>query len=44
MFVRGYLTTPGQSPDEAHRMIEEMGFEVKERIETNTQADSALGS
>jgi biotin synthase len=30
IFVRGYLTTPGQSPDEARRMIEEMGFEVEE--------------
>jgi biotin synthase len=33
IFVRGYLTTPGQSPDEARRMIEEMGFEVEEGIE-----------
>jgi biotin synthase len=30
IFVRGYLTTPGQSPDEARRMIEEMGFEAEE--------------
>jgi len=29
IFVRGYLTTPGQSPDEARRMIEDMGFEVE---------------
>lgn len=28
IFVSGYLTTPGQSPDEARRMIEELGFEV----------------
>ena len=28
IFVAGYLTTPGQPPDEAHRMIQEMGFEV----------------
>jgi biotin synthase len=33
IFVRGYLTTPGQSPDEARRMIEGMGFEVEETIE-----------
>ncbi len=33
IFVRGYLTTPGQSPDEARHMIEEMGFEVEEGIE-----------
>ncbi len=30
IFVAGYLTTPGQPPDEAHRMIQEMGFEVDE--------------
>ncbi|MGH7899661.1 MAG: biotin synthase BioB [Candidatus Binatia bacterium] len=29
IFVQGYLTTPGQSADEALRMIEEMGFEVE---------------
>ena len=29
IFVRGYLTTPGQSPDEARRMIEDMGFEFE---------------
>ncbi len=33
IFVRGYLTTPGQSPREARRMIEDMGFEVEEGIE-----------
>ena len=41
LFVRGYLTTPGQSPDEARRMIEYMGFEVEEGIEAapaSTQA------
>src|SRR5882724_6464337 len=32
IFVRGYLTTPGQSADEAHRMIEGMGFEVEPAI------------
>jgi biotin synthase-like enzyme len=36
--VRGYLTTPGQSPDEARRMIEEMGFEVEERAEANAES------
>jgi biotin synthase len=30
IFVEGYLTTPGQEAAEAHRMIEEMGFEVEE--------------
>ena len=29
IFVEGYLTTPGQQPDEAKRMIEAMGFEVE---------------
>ncbi len=29
IFVEGYLTTPGQATEEAHRMIREMGFEVE---------------
>ena len=29
IFVEGYLTTPGQQAGEAHRMIEEMGFEIE---------------
>jgi len=29
IFVEGYLTTPGQQAEEAHRMIEDMGFEVE---------------
>ena len=29
LFVEGYLTTPGQAGEEAHRMIEEMGFVVE---------------
>ncbi|MBI4322909.1 MAG: biotin synthase BioB, partial [Candidatus Omnitrophica bacterium] len=29
IFVEGYLTTPGQQAQEAHRMIEDMGFEVE---------------
>jgi biotin synthase len=32
IFVRGYLTTPGQNADEARRMIEGMGFEVEPGI------------
>ncbi len=31
LFVDGYLTTPGQAPDEAHRMIREAGFEIDAR-------------
>jgi len=30
LFVGGYLTTPGQQPEEAWRMIEDLGFEVEE--------------
>lgn len=28
LFVNGYLTTPGQEASEAHRMIEDLGFEL----------------
>ncbi len=31
IFVNGYLTTPGQRATEAHRMIEDLGFEIEER-------------
>ena len=30
LFVSGYLTTSGQTPEEAWKMIEDMGFEVIE--------------
>ena len=30
LFVGGYLTTPGQKPEEAWRMIEDLGFEVEQ--------------
>jgi biotin synthase len=30
LFVGGYLTTPGQRPEEAWRMIEDLGFEIEE--------------
>jgi hypothetical protein len=26
--VNGYLTTPGQEASDAHRMIEDLGFEL----------------
>lgn len=42
IFVRGYLTTPGQAPDEARAMIEEMGFEV-EAGAARSPAAEALG-
>ena len=32
IFVSGYLTTPGQTPEEAWRMIADMGFEVEQEI------------
>lgn len=31
IFVDGYLTTPGQRATEAHRMIEDLGFEIAEQ-------------
>lgn len=30
IFVGGYLTTPGQRPEEAWQMIEDLGFEIEE--------------
>jgi biotin synthase len=30
IFVNGYLTTPGQRATEAHRMLEDLGFEIEE--------------
>ena len=32
IFVRGYLTTPGQAPEDAKRMIEEIGLAVEEPV------------
>jgi biotin synthase len=32
IFVNGYLTTPGQKDTDAHRMIEDLGFEIEERV------------
>jgi biotin synthase len=32
MFMDGYLTTGGQSSTEAHRMIEDLGFEIESSI------------
>ncbi|MFQ5851611.1 MAG: biotin synthase BioB [Candidatus Binatia bacterium] len=29
IFVNGYLTTPGQNASDAHRMIEDLGFELE---------------
>lgn len=51
IFVEGYLTTSGQSYDDAHRMIEEMGFCVEAESPPKTEpprvpapgAEDALG-
>ena len=32
LFVSGYLTTSGQTPEEAQQMITDMGFEVEQEI------------
>ena len=37
MFMDGYLTTKGQSVSEAHRMIEDLGFEVETIHENRDQ-------
>jgi biotin synthase len=39
LFVSGYLTTTGQTPEEAWKMIEDMGFDVEEErsVEVATQ-------
>ncbi len=33
IFVNGYLTTPGQKDTDAHRMIEDLEFEIEERVD-----------
>ncbi|MBN1847385.1 MAG: biotin synthase BioB [Deltaproteobacteria bacterium] len=40
LFVAGYLTTTGQTPEDAWKMIEDMGFEVEEErsMEVSTRA------
>jgi len=32
IFVEGYLTTPGQQANEAHKLVAEAGFEVERAI------------
>lgn len=32
IFMEGYLTTGGQSASDAHRMVEDMGFEIEEYV------------
>lgn len=41
LFVSGYLTTTGQTPEEAWRMIEDMGFEVEEERSMEIAARSS---
>jgi biotin synthase len=43
IFVRGYLTTPGQGAEEARTMIESMGFEVEPAI-GRTRAVFSVGA
>ncbi|MBB31442.1 MAG: biotin synthase BioB [Gemmatimonadetes bacterium] len=38
MFMDGYLTTEGQNASDAHRMIEDMGFEIE-----STMTDKLIG-
>jgi biotin synthase len=38
IFVEGYLTTPGQQPQEATRMIEALGFEVESVVVEEQEA------
>ncbi len=40
LFVSGYLTTPGQSAEDAHRMIRDLGFEV----DTAGESDPRIGA
>ncbi len=32
LFVSGYLTTPGQKPEEAWQMVSDLGFEVQQEV------------
>lgn len=41
IFVNGYLTTDGQSPEDARNMIKDMGFEVTEEKTMEIAADSS---
>lgn len=43
IFVDGYLTTPGQKASEAHRMIEDLGFEIEERHPGRLQGSRTSG-
>lgn len=37
IFVEGYLTSPGQQAQDAHRLVEDAGFEV-EQVEMQAAA------
>ena len=39
IFINGYLTTDGQSADDARRMIEAMGFEVESERNAGPEND-----
>ena len=40
IFVSGYLTTPGQRPEDARRMIEDMGFTIVEHFDSEPVSSS----
>ena len=42
IFVNGYLTTPGQRDTEAHRMIEDLGFEIEEQATVAEQQETGI--
>ncbi len=42
VFVSGYLTTSGQTSEEAHRMIHEMGFTVDETGESDSHPQKSM--
>jgi len=42
IFVNGYLTTPGQRDTEAHRMIEDLGFEIEEQATDIKQQETSI--
>ena len=42
IFVNGYLTTPGQRDTEAHRMIEDLGFEIEEQVTVAEQQETGI--
>ena len=44
VFMEGYLTTGGQSTSETHRLIEDMGFEVEEKWQSENGSVAPLSA